>query len=139
MKFRPKKDILFFSLIWGSITGVFWIEITSTEHSFTALLFRTVPASCIIIFLIWIWFGTSYTIQKNELFIQYGPFRWRIPIESIKSIQKVNSPFTAPCLSLKRLEIHYQKFKGIQVSPEDQEKFIKNLIERNPAIKIKTH
>jgi hypothetical protein len=138
MKFKSKKDILFFIVIWGSIIGTFLVEMTNRENNIPEFLFK-VAAGSIIFLLIWMWFGTTYTIGNSELTIKYGPFRWKIAIEEIQKIRKVKNPFTAPSLSVDRLEISYGKYEVIQVSPENQDIFIKCLLEENLDIKIENH
>lgn len=69
-------------------------------------LFIWVP---IVSFVSWIWFGTGYTISKNELKIKCGPIKYKIPLEQIKKIRKTNNQLTTADLvqnmRLKELKI----------------------------------
>ncbi|WP_245998033.1 PH domain-containing protein [Aquisalibacillus elongatus] len=87
--------------------------------------------------LLWIWFKTGYTIQNNFIKIQYGPFKKEIKIDEIHSIRETKNPFTAPSLSMYRIEINYGKYNTIQISPKNIDEFIYELEKRNSNIQIK--
>jgi len=87
--------------------------------------------------LMWIWFKTGYTIRDNFLKIQYGPFKWKIKINEIDSIRETRNPFTAPALSMDKVEINYAKFKTVAISPKDKFEFISQLRKKNSNINVK--
>lgn len=86
-------------------------------------------------FLIWIWFKTGYTIERDIFTIQYGPYKKRIKIEEIHSIRETRNPFTAPALSMEKLEIHYASHHFVVISPENQTAFCHQLRKQNANIK----
>jgi len=90
----------------------------------------------IIGFLIWIWFGTGYKIEDANIKVQFGPFKRTIGIKEIKKVSKVKNPFTAPSLSIDRLEILYGKYNVINISPKNEKEFIRLLVTENPHIQI---
>ncbi|EDL66267.1 PH domain-containing protein [Bacillus sp. SG-1] len=137
MKFKSRKDLLFYIIFWGSIIGILLTEISNNEYGLTAWLLKAL-AGFLLIILLWIWFGTCYIFKEQKLLIRYGPFRWRILIKDIKSIRKVKSPFTSPALAVNRLEIYYQKYEVVQISPQDQDAFINYLCNQNQNIKLET-
>ena len=57
-----------------------------------------------------------------------------ITISSIKKIQETNNPLSAPAISLDRLEILYNQFDSIIISPKDKTSFVSHLIKLNPKI-----
>lgn len=81
--------------------------------------------------------STSYTIDGNFLHIKSG-FLVNKPVEiqSIKKVVETRNPISAPAMSLDRLEIFYNKFDSVLVSPEDKPEFIKQLKLINPAIEV---
>lgn len=87
--------------------------------------------------LLWIWFKTGYTIKNNFLQIQYGPFKKVIKIDEIQSIRETRNLFTAPSLSLNRIEVNYEKYNTVLISPKNIDGFINELEKRNPDIQIK--
>ncbi|MFC7321507.1 PH domain-containing protein [Halobacillus campisalis] len=91
-----------------------------------------IVSGLIIGLLLWIWFRTGYTIEKGKVHISYGPFRKSISIEKIKKLGKTRNPFTAPALSIDRLDILYGDHQTIQVSPKHEAEFIRLLTEENP-------
>lgn len=84
---------------------------------------------------IWIWFKTGYTIENNILKIKYGPFKRDIKIDDIQSIRETKNPFTAPALSMDRIEINYAKFNTIEISPKNKIELVSQLKKQNSNIK----
>ena len=70
---------------------------------------------------------THYTVDGNTLRIVCGPFRWKIPIDRIESVEPSRNSLSSPALSLDRLKIRYGKRKTILVSPADKRGFIRAL------------
>jgi hypothetical protein len=68
--------------------------------------------------------GTHYTVAGDTLRVACGPFRWKVPIDAIQSVEATRSPLSSPALSLDRLRIHYGK-RRIMVSPSDKAGFLK--------------
>ena len=68
--------------------------------------------------------GTHYTVSGNILRVACGPFRWKVPIDAIQSVEATRSPLSSPALSLDRLLIHYGN-RRIMVSPSDKAGFLK--------------
>lgn len=75
--------------------------------------------------------GTHYTVDGDTLRIACGPFRWKVPINAIRSVEATRNPLSSPALSLDRLRIDYGK-RRIMVSPADKTGFLK-AIGRDPA------
>jgi len=68
--------------------------------------------------------GTHYTVAGDTLRVTCGPFRWKVPLDAIQSVEATRSPLSSPALSLDRLRIHYGK-RRIMVSPSDKAGFLK--------------
>jgi membrane protein YdbS with pleckstrin-like domain len=83
----------------------------------TALLIVALIGSLLI--------GTHYTVDGNTLRVVSGPFRWKVPIDQIQSVEATRSPLSSPALSLDRLRIRYGKNRQIMVSPADRRGFLK--------------
>ncbi|WP_255585119.1 PH domain-containing protein [Virgibacillus saliphilus] len=88
------------------------------------------------LFLLWFWFRTGYKIEDEIIMVRYGPIKMKVPINNIQMIKKRKNPFTAPALSTDKLELVSGRFDVISVSPEDQEEFIKQILEINNEIKL---
>ncbi len=83
-----------------------------------------VAALAIIVLIGSMLIGTHYTVAGNTLRVACGPFRWKVPIDSIQKVEATRSPLSSPALSLDRLRIHYGK-RRIMVSPSDRTGFLK--------------
>ena len=94
----------------------------------------------LLAFTIFFFYGIiqTYYIVNNEeatLKITAGPlFNTIIDISTIKRVEDSNSFLSAPAMSTKRLEIVYNKFDSILLSPKDKEGFVAALQEVNPKI-----
>lgn len=80
--------------------------------------------------------NTNYTITTDAtLRIKCGLFlNLLIPIASIKKIVPTKTILSSPALSLDRIEIFYNQYDSVIISPENKEDFIIQLQHINPAI-----
>jgi len=134
MEFLSKKDMWMRMIIWALIGVFIWIfyESTFIEFNLVGIIVMTI----MIGLLLSIWFWTRYKIEQGILKISYGPIKKSIAIQDIQSIRLTVNPFTAPALSMYKIEINYRKYKTISISPINQERFIKELQKLNPKIRI---
>ena len=80
----------------------------------------------------------EYKIANEKLIIKSGPF-YKLEI-SISSIYKINETWgviKSPAASTDRLEIFYNKFDSVMISPKDKIGFITVLKELNQDMEIK--
>ncbi len=75
-----------------------------------------------------------YVIDKDMLLIRSVGFKSVIPIRSIRRVKASNSILASPAASLGRLEIFYNKYDSVLVSPKDKQAFINDLKTINPEI-----
>jgi K+ transporter len=83
-------------------------------------------------FIMWMWQTTAYILENEHLLIRYGPFRHNIPYSNIRKVKRTVNFLSSAALSTKRLEIHYNRFDLIYISPEEEERFLSLLRERCP-------
>lgn len=79
---------------------------------------------------VWVLVGTHYTVDKATLRIASGPFRWRVPLADIDSVEPTRNPLSSPALSLDRLRIRYRggrfgRSRQVLVSPADKARFLR--------------
>ena len=74
-------------------------------------------------------FRTYYQIEGNTLKIVCGfVFNETIEIKKIRKIEKTANPISSPALSVRdRIEIYYDKYDSVIISPERQAEFIRTL------------
>ena len=87
--------------------------------------------------LLYLAFNTYYFISNDILIIRCGFFTNKIKIKSIRKISETRGLISSPALSMDRLEIMYNKFDSILVSPKDKTGFIKIVLNNNPEIEVK--
>ena len=134
MIFSSKKDIWMSTLIWVLTIAFLWIFYRSIFVQLDIIgIFIMLILICL---LLAIWFNTRYKIEKDKLTISYGLIKIAINIQDIHSIRKTTNPFVAPSLSVHRIEINYGKYKTIQISPRELNRFTDELKKKNPNIRF---
>ncbi|WP_456271222.1 PH domain-containing protein [Bacillus sp. AK031] len=148
MRFYSKKGVILFPiLILVLLVMIFTTLIQFVEVEFVTNLLGEpegegtfagviVPVLAAIL-IIWLMFATYYEINGNVLKVAAGPLRYKIDITSIKSVKPTRNPLSSPALSIDRLEIKYNKWNTVLISPKDKERFIEELVKINPAIEVK--
>ncbi|ELK44691.1 PH domain-containing protein [Halobacillus sp. ACCC02827] len=134
LRFTSKKSkwlSVFLVLVMGvvlidAIGGLEWgvFMIPGLSNSYIAKVIFAVVISALVG---WIYFGTRYIIDHEELKIVYGPFRKRVPLDQIRRVEEVKDILQAPALSFDRLEIHYGTAESIKVSPKNKSLFLKEI------------
>lgn len=90
-----------------------------------ALTGLILTAIAVVALMIWLMLGTHYTVDRGILKIVSGPFRWKVTIDRITSVEATKSLLSSPALSLDRIRIRYGKKRRIMVSPADKAGFLK--------------
>lgn len=87
------------------------------------------------IYAVYVYSNFLYIIDGNVLHISCGKLcSIKIAISEIRKIEETFGLLTQPAGSVYRIEILYKKFETIQISPKEQERFVKQLQGLNPAI-----
>lgn len=94
--------------------------------------------SCVGIFIAYIFSSTKYTISDQVLKIESGFLvNISIRVDSIKRISKSRNFISSPANSLDRLEIKYNLYDTVLISPKNKIAFIQQLKEINQNIELK--
>ena len=103
------------------------------DKKWTALFIILVSIS----FICYLFTSIKYTIEKENLNIKCGFLtNQNIDINTIYKISETYNPFSSPAGSIDRLEIKYNKFESVLISPKDKKAFINDLILVNPNIEV---
>ena len=91
-----------------------------------------------ILFIAYLFVTTNYTIYNQQTLIVKSGFlvNKKIDINSITKISKTNNPISSPALSLDRIEIFYNKYDSVIISPKNEQEFIQDLQKINSSIII---
>lgn len=79
----------------------------------------------IIGLIVWPLVSTYYMVHGNTLRIVAGPFRWRIAIDTITTVEATRSPWSSPALSMDRLRLRYGNNRCVLISPADKTGFLR--------------
>lgn len=85
------------------------------------------------ILLLWMYFETKYEITASELKYRTGPIRGKIEIVGIKEIIIGKSLWSGfkPATAKNGLNIKYDKYKEIYISPKTNDTFVQRILELN--------
>jgi hypothetical protein len=88
-------------------------------------------------FFIYLFKTTYYVIEKDILHVKSGfLINSTIEINSITKISETYNPLSSPALSIDRLEIVYNTFDSILISPKNKKSFIESILKINPTVII---
>ena len=126
-RFKSKVDgwiaVVLAIAIVGQAVGIGAAALQSPDPLVTTgLILVGIALSALII---WLTLGTHYTVDRRMLKIAAGPFRWKVNIDEITSVEATRNPLSSPALSLDRIMIRYGKRRRIMVSPADKTGFLK--------------
>lgn len=130
LNFQSKKDIWLAVLIWSVIILIFFMMIT--EQNIVVYIVGILNNAL----LLWLWFGTNYKIDDEDLIVRSGPFKSTIDIKSIKKLRATKTLLAGPALSIDRIEIQYKRYDSVIVSPKEKNKFIESLLSKNKSIEV---
>lgn len=137
MKFVSKKDVWLSIVLWlplaVSTAMVLYALKEGIDGTFSEVLLFFLGL-VMPLFVGWMWFSTYYLLGEQELVIHSGPFRKTIPLQSIRSAAKTTSPLSSYALSLQRIELKFDRYDMVLISPKDRDFFIDQLLVRNPGI-----
>jgi hypothetical protein len=136
---ESKRDVWIVALLWGAV-AVMIVGAVNLWRSPTPFAFRllmSVLFSVSAILVMWVLYGTRYTLTEGKLIVQSGPFRWVIELDSITEVFPTRNPLSSPACSLDRLHIRYrQSRQGIMISPEDKAAFLQDLVVLSPGLTL---
>lgn len=89
------------------------------------------------LFVIYSVTAIRYVIAGDTLLIRSIGFRSAVPVRAIRRIEETRSILASPAASLDRLEIVYNKYDSVLISPRDKYAFIDDLKVINPDIEIR--
>ncbi len=140
MKFKSRKDTLFTLGILGSLAFVLVLIITGVVKGEMAPeeYWALIPIGIVFGFILWLYVGTRYELNQNELIYWYGPFSGKININRIREVVKDTSVYVGfnPATARRGLIVKYDTYGDLYISPESNETFIKQLLQLKSDILI---
>lgn len=81
-------------------------------------------------------FLVSYQITDDELVVRQGWWRRRMPLPRIRALKATRAMWSAPAMSLDRIEVRTDRGLWLMVSPADKAGFIAAVREKVPAVQL---
>ncbi len=141
MKFRSRRDPFVSFVIYGAIVVMLapLYQLVATEGETGAGAIAAV-IFCLFVsaFLLWLLYGTWYSIDNKHVKYKSGPLQGKIEIDTIHTLISGKSLYIGfrPATARKGVIVKYSKYDEIYFSPETNESFIAELLRINPEIKI---
>lgn len=90
-----------------------------------------------ISFILYTFLSINYKIEKENLNVKCTfIINENIEIKSIRKITETYNPLSSPAASIDRIEIFYNKFDSILISPKNKKDFIQDILKINPNIEV---
>ncbi|MGO3706401.1 MAG: PH domain-containing protein [Mesonia hippocampi] len=133
--YKAKKSKLFvYLLLFFAILSGVGIYIMFSESKIVGLLVL-LP----VILLLWIYFDTGYKVDEKYFYYHSAFIRGRISIDEIVELYAGTTMWAGlkPAMSNGGIIIKYNKYDEIYIAPQDNDKFVNDLLTLNPKIKVK--
>lgn len=119
-------------LILGSTFGSIAV-VMAVSGDYSAILINVFVAA-VIGYVLW---KTEYVISNTNLNVKCSFFvNEDIDIMTIRKIKETYNPISAPAASIDRLEVFYNKWDSVLISPKQKSAFIDHLLQINRSIEI---
>lgn len=129
VKYKSKIGWFFVPVIVLMVVAPVYLMINNSEGVGPIILLLT------FLFIIYIFWFTNYEVDDSVLRVKSGFLIKRtIQIDTITKIEATNNPISAPAASLDRLEIFYNTYESVIISPKEKRAFIAHLKQLNPKI-----
>lgn len=133
-----KRDLWIMILLWSGalgMTGAAFALIDAPAPPLVRVGLSALALLCAA-FVVWLPYSTYYVLSDRDLSIRCGPFRTRVPLAAIETVQPTHNPLSSPACSLDRLHIRYRGARfGILISPRDKTAFLDDLVARSPGLR----
>jgi hypothetical protein len=139
LRFRSKIDWWLALLLGGAVLS-FPVIFGFTDSGRAALqkdLVGILATGLVPVLLVaWMFFDTGYDVTLTGLRVRCGPIRRAVPLDKISRICATRSIMSAPALSLDRLEVSYNRFDTVVISPADKRGFLAAVVGRAPQVTL---
>jgi hypothetical protein len=93
--------------------------------------------SLTILFILYTFLSINYKIEKENLNVKCTfLLNENIEINTIRKITETYNPLSSPAASIDRIEIFYNKFDSVLISPKKKQEFIEDILKINPNIEV---
>lgn len=138
-RFEAKRDSWVSLLLWIAVAmliGTCWTVLRDPDADFATRIGTVSLSVGTVAFVLWILYGTYYGFTDQHLYARSGPFRWRVPLDSIYEVRPSRNPLSAPAPSLDRLAVRYRNRRLLLISPADKAAFLRALVVRAPHLRL---
>jgi hypothetical protein len=136
--FRSKRDGWISAVIWAS--AVFCAAAATAVMSGGAVPLANLVVAVVLVaaagLMLWVLYGTSYSMADGLLRIRSGPYRVEVPLAEVTSVERSRTALAAPACSLDRVAVRYGN-RCVVVSPEDRDAFVAAVLRKRQPLPSK--
>ncbi|SDM25459.1 PH domain-containing protein [Catalinimonas alkaloidigena] len=128
--YTSQKGEIVSIVLWVPLLGMLGFSLWDGKWVMALIMIATCALTAVV------WYGTRYQIVGEMLVVKVGPLTTStLPISRIREIRRTQTLLAAPANSLDRLEIRYNRYDMLVVSPERPDAFVADLQRINPHIR----
>lgn len=129
-RFRSKVDWWLAALLTAPIVLIGAFLVAGVSEPWVLVLTLAPQALAI-----WILTRTFYVVTESALLVRSGPFRWTIPLASIRSLSATRNPLSSPALSLDRIAVDHTGGR-LLLSPRHKAAFVRATLAVAPGVTV---
>ncbi len=141
MRYKSRRDLFVTSVIYGAIAVMFapLYPVITGQAAGTGAIIILLFFVAVSTLLLWILYGTKYTIDNEYITYSSGPIKGKIEISKIHTVISGKNLYIGfrPATAHKGIIVKYAKYDEIYFSPDSNDTFIEELLRINPEIKVK--
>lgn len=131
--FHTGIDATMITILVVSVAPVLVLPIVDAKAR-TPVLY--VVAALVVLLFWYLYRSTHYTFEDTQLVVRCGPIREELSYESIRSAAYSSSWMSGYAMSLKRIEIAYNSYDKMLISPDDRAAFLEELVRRAAHVAV---
>ncbi len=138
--YKSKFGWAVFSFIAAIFFVTLWLSYQPEKNIYGSILAIIIPMVVLALYAI-MSLAIRYTITATDMHIKFLPFYNKsIALDRIRKVEVTRNIMSSPAPSLDRIEIYFDKFDSVVISPKNKLQFMDDLKALNPSIElIKTY
>jgi hypothetical protein len=129
-RFRSKIDWWLAALVIAPVVLIAALLLAGVSEPWVLGL-TLVPQGLVL----WIFARTFYVVTHDALLVRSGPFRWTIPLASIRALSATRSPLSSPALSIDRIAVDHAGGR-LLLSPRNKTAFVRAILASAPGVAV---
>ena len=139
-KSRSFGMFLIFTCLFITLIAYGQLLLKNDSYSALDFIIPSLIVTPVLGLFLWIWKATYYLIHNEILIAKSGPLIWKVPIKEITLIRLNQDTIGGTwklTLSWSCIEVKYNKYRSIFISPSNEGEFLERILKINSKIDIR--